>query len=92
MMIHMSRLTAYPGEGFPADVRRVNGLAEGEPLIVVPPLGRRGAESLSDDRLAASELVAGLRTSFGGVAFRAERGGEPVNSMVAFPSRGGSAP
>jgi hypothetical protein len=72
-------LPSHPGVGFLAYVRRVNGSAEGEPLILVPPPGRQGAESLYDDRLAAPELVAGLRT-FGGVAFPAERGGELVGN------------
>jgi hypothetical protein len=53
---------SHPGEGFPAHVRRVNGSAEGEPPTVIPPSGRQGAESLYDDRLAAPEFVAGLRT------------------------------
>lgn len=55
-------LPSRPDEGFLAYVRRVNGLAEGEPLILVPPPGRQGAELLYDDRLAAPEFVAGLRT------------------------------
>ncbi|MEZ0111649.1 hypothetical protein ABH920_005667 [Catenulispora sp. EB89] len=71
-----------PGLGFPAYVRRVNGSAEGEPLIQVPPPGRPGAELLSDDRLVAPEFVAGLRPS-GGVAFPAGRGGELVDHRTA---------
>jgi hypothetical protein len=55
-------LPSHPGEGFLAYVRRINGLAEGEPLVLVPPPGRQGAELLYDDRLAAPEFVAGLRT------------------------------
>lgn len=73
-------LPSHPGEGFLAYVRRINGLAEGEPLILVPPPGRRGAELLYDDRLAAPEFVAGLRTLI------AERGVDRV-----FPFHFGSA-
>ncbi|MEY9929169.1 hypothetical protein ABH926_003809 [Catenulispora sp. GP43] len=73
-------LPSRPGEGFLAYVRRVNGLAEGEPLIVVPQPGRQGAELLYDDRLAAPEFVAGLRTLI------AERGVDRV-----FPFHLGAA-
>jgi hypothetical protein len=87
-----------PGVGFPACVRRVTGLAEGEPPIVVPPSGSRGVESLCEDRLAAPEFVAGLRTLIpparatgpggppGGVAFPAGRGGGLVTSKAVFPA------
>ncbi|MEY9856250.1 hypothetical protein ABH935_001854 [Catenulispora sp. GAS73] len=73
---------SHPGVGFPAYVGRVMGSAEGEPLILVPPPGRRGVELLSDDRLVASEFVAGLRP-FGGVAFPVEPGGELVDHRTA---------
>jgi hypothetical protein len=66
---------SHPGEGFPAYVRRVHGSAEGEPPTVIPPSGRQGAESLYDDRLAAPEFVAGLRTP------TAEREGD----LLPFP-------
>ena len=75
-------LPSHPGVGFPVYVWRVNGSAEGEPQILVPPPGRRGAELLYDDRLAAPEFVAGLRP-FGGVAFPGERGGELVDPQTA---------
>lgn len=75
-------LPSHPGEGFLAYVRRIDGSAEGEPLILVPLPGRRGAEWLCDDRLAAAEFVAGLRP-FGGVAFPAGRGGELVDFLTA---------
>jgi len=69
----------HPGEGFPAHVRRGSGAAEGEPLIPVPLPGRRGAESVSHDRFAAAEFVAGLRSvRRGGVPRRTgRRAGHP---------------
>jgi hypothetical protein len=52
-------LRTHPGEGFPDRVRRGTGSAEGEPLIPIPPPGRRGAESLCPGRLAAAGACGG---------------------------------
>jgi hypothetical protein len=95
---------AHPGEGFPAHDRRVHGSAEGEPPTGIPPAGRLGAEWLYDDRLAAPEFVAGLRTPTAqregdllpfpldeAVSCRAcEAGPDGSSGGVAFPAgRGG---
>jgi hypothetical protein len=54
-------LPTRPASDFVAYVRRLMGLSDGEPRIVVPPPGRQGPELLYDDRLADPEFLAEVR-------------------------------
>lgn len=55
-------LPTRPADDFVGYVRRLMGLSDGEPRIVIPPPARQGQELLYDDRLADAKFLTEMGT------------------------------